>query len=226
MVTVIERAVPMTTLAAIRAAIASEDRGGALLEPAAPESRRAASALLSILRAHPTFESATYAGIMTLPIFCRYGVGPGSPMHVDPPLLGGFPKLRADLAVSVNLGDGATYEGGELIVDDGGVVRSWKGEAGDCIVCPAGAPRSVAPVREGSAWMALFWVQSLIPDSSQRQILFDLTQALEELEQTSFAARHLEALRRSCTNLTRLWAEVPGLAAPAADTITSKGGAG
>lgn len=206
----------MTTLTAIRAAIVA---------PESAEARSAAALLVSNLRAHATFEAATYAGTMTLPVFCRYGVGPGTPMHVDPPLVGGFPKLRADLAVSVVLDDGGTCEGGELIVDDGGVVRSWKGQVGDCIVCPAGAPRRVASVRNGSVLMALSWVQSLIPDSNHRHILFDLTLALEQLRGSSIAARHLEALRRSCTNLTRLWAEAPGPSAPAPDTLRSTSGA-
>jgi len=226
MLTTIERAVPTETIAAVRAAIAAErfrpaeDAGGAeLLAPTSHGARQAASALLTSLRSHRTFEAATYAGAMTLPIFYRYAAGASSPMHVDPPLLGGFPKLRADLAVTVCLGGRADYEGGAIIVDDGGAKSSWRGEAGDCVVCPAGAPRRVGTVTQGHALMALFWVQSLIAEPYQRHILFDLTQALAELEPTSLAARHIEALRRSCTNLTRLWAEVP---APA---VRSKVGA-
>jgi PKHD-type hydroxylase len=230
MLIIIERAVTADTLASIRAAIAKErfDRpreasaGPEVLAPTSDGARHAASALLTSLRAHPTFEAATYAGAMTLPIFYRHGAGPGGSMHVDPPLLGGFPRLRADLAVSVCLGERDAYEGGEVVVDDGGMKSSWRGNAGDCIVCPAGAPRRVAPVVKGQAWMAVFWVQSLIADGNQRHVLFDLTQALAELERTSLAARHIEALRRSCTNLTRLWAEVP----VPTEGVKSRGGAG
>ena len=51
------------------------------------------------------------------------------------------------------------------------------------------------------------WVQSLIRHEAQRDILFDLDQAIATLEQTGSPRPATDRLHKARSNLLRLWAE-------------------
>jgi PKHD-type hydroxylase len=176
------------------------------LAPDSPAATKAAELLVGALQGNAAFQSATWADAMMTPLFARYETGMTYGNHIDGALMGEPPMmLRCDVAVTVCITDGSTYDGGELVIDAAGVARSWKGKAGDVIVYPADTLHRVAPVTRGVRDVAVFWIQSLVRDAGRRRILFDLKSALDVLDRSPEPPPHVEALRRSYFNLIRMW---------------------
>ena len=224
MAILIRRAVPAQPLGVIRAITSSGSYGPGSVTAVGPTSRikhnlqlatgsdaasRAAEVLVEALRESSSFMSATWIDAMTTPLFCRYEPGMTYGDHVEAGMMGEAPmQMRCDIAVTVWLVDGASYEGGELLTDtDGsGGGQSWKGDAGDCVIYAADTVHRVAPVTRGVREVAVFWVQTMIRDEWQRRILFDLLQVLERLQAGPSPGPEAETLRRIYHNLIRRWA--------------------
>jgi PKHD-type hydroxylase len=177
------------------------------LSPSSPASAQAAEFLVAALNQNPAFQAAAWVEAMMTPLFCRYEPGMSYGDHIDGALMGEAPDLvRCDVAVTICLNDGSSYDGGDLVIDAAGVPRSWKGNAGDCLIYPADTLHRVQPVTRGVREVVVIWIQSLIRDPAQRRILFDLRAVLEELDKSSVPGPHIETLRRTYFNLIRLWA--------------------
>jgi len=221
---VIESAIPSEILAKIRATIAAGPFvagketavGGAAaikhnlqLALDSPAAARAVDLLTGALEANTAFQSATWGEAMMRPLFCRYERGMQYGEHIDGALMdvpGAPVAIRCDIAVTVCLNDGPSYEGGELIIDVAGAARGWKGRAGDAIVYAADTLHRVSTVESGVREVAVLWIQSAIRDAGQRRILYDLKTALDVLDRSPQATPHVQALRRSYFNLIRMWA--------------------
>ncbi|MFX6949438.1 PKHD-type hydroxylase, partial [Acinetobacter baumannii] len=74
--------------------------------------------------------------------------------------------------------------GGELQIDDSYGMHSVKLAAGDMVLYPATSLHTVTPVTRGVRVGCFFWVQSLVRDDGQRQMLFDMDNAIQRLNQT------------------------------------------
>jgi PKHD-type hydroxylase len=219
---VIEGAVSAEVLAQIRSAIAGGPFvsgkqtavGGAAdikdnlqLALDSPAAAIASELLAGALQSSDPFQAATWADASLTPLFCRYEPGMKYGDHIDGAIMGEAPMLiRCDIAVTVCISDGSSYEGGELVIDAAGASRGWKGNAGDAIVYPADTLHRVNAVKSGVRDVAVFWIQSMIRDAGRRRILFDLKSALDVLDQSRQPAPHVDALRRSYFNLIRMWA--------------------
>jgi PKHD-type hydroxylase len=219
---VIERAIPQETLAKIRTTIAAGPfiagketaEGGAAdvkhnlqLAQDSPAAAAAGELLTGALEASTAFQTATWGEAMMRPLFCRYEPGMQYGDHIDGALMGAPVAIRCDIAVTVCLNDGASYEGGELVIDDvAGASRGWKGRAGDAIVYAADTLHRVSTVASGVREVAVLWIQSSIRDAGKRRILYDLKTALDVLDRSPQPPPHVQALRRSYFNLVRMWA--------------------
>jgi PKHD-type hydroxylase len=64
----------------------------------------------------------------------------------------------------------------------------------------------VRPVTRGERLASFFWVQSLVRDSGQRAILFDLDMALVQLNRDTAQHPALVMLTSVYHNLLRAWA--------------------
>jgi len=171
-----------------------------------PAERRAVELLVGALQSHSPFQEATWPDAMMRPQFARYLPGMRYGDHVDGALLGEAPDLiRCDIAVTVCINDGSEYDGGELVIDTAGMAYPWKGSAGDAIVYSADTVHRVNEVTRGARDVAVTWVQSMVRDSAQRRILFDLRSVLESLELAPEAASQVETIRRTYFNLIRMW---------------------
>lgn len=171
------------------------------LPPGSQASRDAGTLILERLAEHPTFQLGVHPRSILPPLFSKYEVGMSYPEHVDSAIMEG---CRTDLAMTLFLSDLHSYSGGELVVDTGNGTRRYRLKAGDAIVYPATTLHYVAPVVSGARLVAVTWAQSMIRDSSKRQILYDLSSAIATLGDGPYVAR----LRCSYNNLLRLWAEV------------------
>ena len=168
---------------------------------------RAAEVLVAALRENGGFFVATWLDAMTTPLFCRYEPGMAYGDHIDAAMMGAPPmQMRCDIAVTVWLVDGSTYDGGELIIDTDGAGQSWKGNAGDCLIYSADTLHRVAPVTRGVREVAVFWIQSMVREEWQRRILFDLLQVLERMQRAPSPGTEAETLRGIYHNLIRRWA--------------------
>ena len=156
------------------------------------------------LAANSIFRSAARPKAMSRLILSRYRNGQTYGPHVDDALMQG---LRSDLAFTLFLADPATYDGGALIIEDRFEARAIKLGPGDLFLYPATTLHHVAPVTHGERLAIVGWVQSLIRNADQRDLLFDLDLSVE----AEFAAQgktdQFDRLAKTRANLLRLWAE-------------------
>jgi PKHD-type hydroxylase len=163
--------------------------------------------VLEALRRHPLFEIGARPARISRLLFSRYEPGMTYGAHTDDALMGGGDdKLRTDLAFTIFLADSQSYEGGELVVDSALGEQGVKLDAGDAILYPAGSIHHVAPVTKGARLAAVGWIQSFVPDISQREILFDLSVARARFAKAGIAREELLTLDKSISNLLRMWA--------------------
>lgn len=172
---------------------------------ATPERDAILSRVEQGLRAHPLFRAAACPKALTPLILSRYRAGQTYGLHVDDALMGG---LRTDLSFTLFLADPDSYDGGALIVEDSLEARAIKLQAGDAILYPSSTLHRVDPVTKGTRLAVVGWVQSLIRDPAQREMLFDLDQAVETVFARDGKSDLFDRLAKTRSNLLRLWAEV------------------
>jgi len=157
------------------------------------------------LRRRPTFELAARPRRLSRLLFSRYEAGDTYGAHTDDALMGD-PPLRTDLAFTIFLSDPESYDGGGLTISTPLGEQAIKLSAGDAVLYQAGTIHHVAPVTRGVRLACVGWVQSLVRDPAQRELLFDLATARAQC--AGAAAREtLLLLDRTQSNLLRMWAE-------------------
>ena len=144
--------------------------------------------------------------------FCsaRYGEGMEYGDHTDNPLMD--QGRRSDMSITIFLNDPSEYEGGELMLNTDISPQAIKLPAGDAVVYPTFMLHRVDKVRKGQRLVAVTWIESLIRDANQRQILLDLAQTLTFFMKSlpeGQGYQHMEYVRlnKVYQNLLRMWAE-------------------
>jgi PKHD-type hydroxylase len=156
------------------------------------------------LRAHPLFQSAARPKALTRLIVSRYNIGQTYGLHVDNALMQG---LRTDLSFTLFLSDPESYDGGALVIEDHFEARAIKLSAGEVILYPSTTLHRVEPVTRGTRLAVVGWVQSLIRDPAQREILFDLDQAVDACFAAEGKSAQFDRLSKTRSNLLRMWVE-------------------
>jgi PKHD-type hydroxylase len=182
------------------------------LPEAAAEAGALGDLVLKALAANPYFMSAALPLRVYPPLFNRYAEGMGFGAHIDnavriSPVTGA--RYRTDLSGTLFLSDPEQYDGGELVIEDGFAPRRAKLPAGDMALYPATSVHRVEPVTRGERWASVFWVQSMVADSGQRALLYDLDQSImltrRDLGDDHRAAVSLVGVYH---NLVRRWSQV------------------
>ncbi len=129
--------------------------------------------------------------------------------HVDNALMGkGVNRIRTDLSFTLFLSNSSDYEGGDLIIHNAGVTQQIKGDWGQLVLYPSTSIHEVKPVTSGERIVAVGWIESLIADSTQRELLFDMenlrTSLRGKLEPQS---SELLMLDKAMANLQRMWSQ-------------------
>ncbi len=165
--------------------------------------------VVGALMARPDFKAYALPKQLTLE-FNRYDVGMYYKAHMDAALMGGVraQPMRTDLSFTVYITDPGSYRGGEFVLQTPYGQERIKGKAGDAIVYPSSMLHWVEPVEDGSRWAAVGWIQSMLRDESQRQIMRDLDALRDRVVQTSQDTEARERFDRLQNNLMRYWAEV------------------
>ncbi len=154
------------------------------------------------------FQMAAQPKIVHSILFSRYQEGMSYGSHIDNALMGGEDFLRSDVSLTLFLSEPETYEGGELVIEGVEGEQVFKLEAGSAIIYPSSTLHRVNPVTQGTRLVVVAWVQSLIRDVSQREILFDLDIARRALFEKHGKTTEFDLISKSHANLLRRWAQV------------------
>jgi PKHD-type hydroxylase len=171
---------------------------------ATPERDAVLAMIERALAGNAVFRSAARPRALTPLILSRYRSGQTYGLHVDDAMMGG---LRTDLSFTLFLADPESYDGGALILEDHLESRSVKLAAGDLLLYPSTSLHRVEPVTRGERLAVVGWVQSLIRQASQREILFDLDQTIETVHAAERKSAVFDRLAKTRSNLIRMWAE-------------------
>lgn len=166
--------------------------------------------ILLRLSQHATFISAAIPDRIYPPKFNRYTGGQAYGQHVDAALMqipDSPQTLRTDLSATLFLSDPEDYIGGELQIQTQFGQQSVKLAAGDMVLYPASSLHAVTPVIEGERVAAFFWIQSMVRECAQREMLYELDQSIQQLSH-ELGSGHHEVARLSGIyhNLIRRWA--------------------
>jgi PKHD-type hydroxylase len=169
-------------------------------------------AILDALARHPLFISAALPLKIFPPLFNKYEDGGAFGLHVDNAIRhvpGTITRLRTDLSATLFFSEPDEYEGGELIIEDNFGAQTVKLAAGDMILYPSTSLHQVTPVTRGARVCSFFWMQSMIRDNHQREMLFDMDQTIQSLTALHGSNDpHVVRLSGIYHNLVRQWAEV------------------
>lgn len=179
------------------------------LDAASPAARQVFDVVLAALRRSATFVAAALPRATSEPRVNRHEPGMFYGPHVDHGLMGapgGAGRLRSDVSATLFLSDPDRYEGGELVIVEPTGERMFKGAAGDLLLYPSTTIHRVAPVTRGTRDAVILWVESLVARADQRELLFQLDQAIAGLAARVPEAPELLALSAVYHNLLRQWA--------------------
>ncbi|MBD2257060.1 Fe2+-dependent dioxygenase [Pseudanabaena sp. FACHB-2040] len=165
------------------------------------------SLLQTALERNPLFQVAVRPKVVHSVLFSRYTPGMAYGRHTDNALMGGSSFLRSDVSFTVFLNSPAAYEGGELVIEGADSETTYKLEAGTALFYPSTTLHRVDPVTSGERLVIVGWVESLVRDASQREILFDLETVRRSLFAQSGKSDEFDLLSKSVANLLRRWVE-------------------
>lgn len=167
-----------------------------------------AQTVAAALERNPLFQSAALPQSILPFMFNRYTNGGHYGDHIDNAIqLNGHTGqcVRTDISVTVFLSDPASYEGGDLIIEDTYGCHEVKLPAGDAIIYPSSSLHRVEPVTSGERIAAFSWVESLVPDAWHRNMLFNLDMTLIKLRAKVGNSEEIVALTGHYHNLLRQW---------------------
>jgi len=172
--------------------------------------QKLAKIIVGNLYANQQFKDACLPHKIAQPIFSRYQKGMEYGEHIDDPVMGDHARLRCDVAMTLFLNEPTEYEGGELSIRTNFGKQEIKLNAGDLVLYPASSLHAVNEIKSGFRQVAVTWVQSMIADPSQRELLYDLSQARNELlfGEHTINDRVIKQVDHSYTNLVRMWSQV------------------
>jgi PKHD-type hydroxylase len=184
--------------------------------------------LLALLQ-HPLFDMAVRPKAIRPALFSRYEPGMSYGTHVDNAVMGDMAvsgaavgnaaagnaamgndggRMRSDVSLTLFLSDPATYTGGELVIESTQGEQAFKLPAGAMIIYPSSTLHRVEPVTQGVRLAAVTWVQSLVRDLADREILFDLDTARKAVFEQYGKTPEFDLLSKSLANLLRKWVDV------------------
>ena len=139
------------------------------------------------------------------PLICRYTPGMKYGLHPDAAMMGvGNVSIRSDLSCTIFLSDPESYEGGALRSQLGTEEIRVKGPAGSAVVYPSSTLHEVEEVTRGERLVGITFIQSQVPDTAQRELLYELGE-VAALEGNTMARENYTRLQAVQYNLRRMW---------------------
>lgn len=175
-----------------------------------PLARQLGELILRRLSDNALFMSAALPKRIYPPLFNRYGGGEAFGFHVDNAIRGikGVrERVRTDLSATLFLADPASYDGGELVIRDTFGEQRVKLPAGHLVLYPGSSLHRVEPVTRGERLASFFWIESLVREDGQRQMLLDMDVAIQRLTVQGVDDQSLLELTGVYQNLLRRWGD-------------------
>jgi PKHD-type hydroxylase len=166
--------------------------------------------VLGALQRNALFTSAALPRRVFPPLFNRYRKGMGFGAHVDNairPIAGTPHRIRTDLSATLFLSEPSDYDGGGLVIEDHVSAQSIKLAAGDLILYPATSVHRIETVTNGERLASFFWIESMVRDAGEREILFEMDRAIVELSENESNSPAVVRLTAAYHNLVRKWAD-------------------
>ena len=136
------------------------------------------SKIRTALNRNALFQSAIRPKSIHSLLFSQYQADMSYDTHVDNALMrGDFGLCRSDISFTLFLNSPDEYEGGELTIEGVQSEQSYKLDIGSAIFYPSTTLHRVNPVTKGTRLVVVGWVQSIVRESGDREILFDLETA-------------------------------------------------
>ena len=162
------------------------------------------SVVKAALNRHPLFQVAVRPKQVHSLRFSRYQKGMSYGTHADNAMMGSY---RSDVSFTLFLSAPTDYDGGELVIEGADDEKAYKLAAGSAIVYPSSTLHRVDEVTNGQRLVVVGWVQSLIRDPAQRELLFDIDTVRRSLFAQHGKTDEFDLLSKSVSNLLRRWAE-------------------
>lgn len=180
------------------------------LESASRHMEQLNSLVMGALVQHPLYQAGAMPYRVATPYYARYTRGMSYGDHIDDPVMGppGGGQYRSDVSTTVFLNAPQDYRGGELVVRTAYGEQALKLPAGDAVIYPSSSLHHINEVTSGERLVAVTWTQSMLRDPQQRELLFQLYQAREELLQSQPASDAATRVDHAYVNLVRMWAEL------------------
>ena len=190
-----------------------------------PKSQQARHIVSSALARNPMFITGALPKSVYPPLFNRYsGQTNEFGMHVDNAVrthAATARHVRTDISCTLFLSDPASYDGGELVVQDTYGEQRIKFDAGDLVMYPGTSVHRVEPVTRGERLACFFWIESMVRLDAQRRLLYDMDMSITALRQKDWDNRQgapdgasrpespeVVRLTGCYHNLLRMWADV------------------
>ncbi|MES2364221.1 MAG: Fe2+-dependent dioxygenase [Pseudomonadota bacterium] len=187
--------------------------------PAAQQARHIVSVALA---RNPMFITGALPKSVYPPLFNRYGGGANNfGNHIDNAVrthAATARHVRTDISCTLFLSDPASYDGGELVVQDTYGEQRIKFDAGDLVMYPGTSVHRVEPVTRGERLACFFWIESMVRLDAQRRLLYEMDMAITGLRQKDLdqhkgdenqpESQEVVRLTGCYHNLLRMWAEV------------------
>ena len=165
--------------------------------------------LMGSLAENADFRSGALPYRVAQPVFARYTQGMLYGDHVDDPIMGSGPeKFRTDVSITVFLNNPDEYDGGELIINTTYGEKAVKLPAGSAVLYPSASVHRVTEITRGERLAAIVWLQSMVRDPGQRELLYQLDQARNQLLTDRPDAPETKQVDRSYVNLVRMWSDI------------------
>ena len=165
--------------------------------------------VMGALVQNETYQTAALPLKLATAFYARYTAGMSYGFHVDDPVMGPMTgRYRSDISTTVFLSDKSEYEGGELIIKTEFGEQSIKLNAGDAVIYPSSSLHKVMEVTRGARVVAVTWAQSMVKSNEQRELLFDLATARNQLISDNPQSDETARVSKSYSNLLRMWSEV------------------
>lgn len=174
--------------------------------PNSPEYRELAELVMAAMRQNDAFNLGAMPRRILSPIFNSYKQGERYDRHIDAALMGPYPGMRTDLSITIFLNTPDAYKGGELILESPFGEHEFKLNPGDAVLYPTHYTHRVNPITNGRRLAAVTWIESMVADAQQREVLGDLAEATGVLVDNKGDAEVIRMLEKGRLNLMRMWA--------------------
>jgi len=172
-----------------------------------PVMKKIAGLVMQALGRNDAFMGAAQPRRLAAMLVSRYQPGMAYGMHVDAPIMAAPNHVRRHVSFTPFLNEPDSYEGGELAFESGSGETAFKLPARSAICYATGQLHRVRPVESGERLAVVGWVQSLVRDPAVRELLYDLSEAREQLVGKEETQRALDLINKTYSNLLRRYAE-------------------